>query len=308
MSPEHEHKRDHTRPAGGSDYARAFALAVGLNAVFVLAEAVAGIVANSLALLADAGHNLSDILGLLLAWWASHLSRRRPSAQRTYGLRRSTVLAALMNAVLLMIAVGGITWEAVRRFGEPEPTASAIVMWVAAAGILINGATAWLFMSGRKRDLNIRAAFQHMAADAAVSLGVLLAGAGMLATNWLWIDPAISIAIAAVIAAGTWQLLGESLNLAMDAVPDGIDAASVQAYLRGLPGITEVHDLHIWGMSTTEVALSAHLVKPDARLDDGLLVRIAAELQHRYGIGHAAIQFEHGDPMHPCALAPEDVV
>jgi cobalt-zinc-cadmium efflux system protein len=287
----HQHHHEHA-PA---DYGRAFALGVVLNSLFVLIEAGCGIYAQSLALLADAGHNLSDVLGLLLAWGAIALARRRPTERRTYGLRRTTIIAALANAVLLLVAVGGISWEAIRRFAHPHPPQEAVVIGVAAAGIVVNTMTALLFLRGSRHDVNIRGAFLHMAADAAVSLGVVVAGMGMLFTHWLWIDPAISLVIAVVILASTWGVLRESLDLALDAVPQGIQPRAVEEYLAAVPGVREVHDLHIWGLSTTEVALTAHLVMPEVPYEDELLYQITRELHDRFGIEHATLQVERGN-------------
>ena len=269
-------------------------------------QVVFGLAAHSLALLADAGHNLSDVFGLLLAWWASRLVKTRPTARRTYGLGRSSILAALANAVFLLVAVGGITWEAVRRFSDPAPVAGSTVIWVAAVGIAVNLGTALLFMAGRKGDLNVRGAFLHMAADAAVSAGVVVAGVAILFTGWHWLDPVTSLAINAVIVWGTWGLLRDALNLALDAVPEGINPAEVRDYLAALPGVTAVHDLHIWAMSTTETALTAHLVRPDAGLDDGLLAHAGEELRERFAIGHATLQLE--TVALDCRLAPEETV
>ena len=280
---------------GTQSYSRAFLLGIVLNVTFIATEVVFGLRAQSLALLADAGHNLSDVLGLLLAWGASWLAMRGPSQRRTYGLRRSTILASLLNAILLLLAVGGIAWEAVRRLGNPAPVAGGTIMVVAAVGVVINGATALLFMSGRKHDLNIRGAFLHMAADAAVSLGVVASGLAILMTGWLWLDPLVSLLIALVITIGTWGLLRESFDLAMDAVPEGIDPAAVEDYLRALPDVIAVHDLHIWGMSTTHSALTAHLVRPGSRIDDGFVSRACRELHDRFGIEHSTIQIESGD-------------
>ncbi len=235
-----------------------------------------------------------------------HLGKSLPTKRRTYGLRRSSILAALTNAVVLLLVVGGIVWEAVGRFTDPEAVQGGTVIWVAAAGVLINTISALLFMAGRKKDLNINGAFLHMASDAVVSLGVVLAGLGILATGWSWLDPAISIAISGIIIWGTWGLLRESLALAMDAVPAGIDSHAVETYLAGLPGVAAVHDLHIWGMSTTEVALTAHLVMPEPPADDGLLGEVCHELRHRFEIGHVTIQIEHGDIA--CHQAPAHVV
>ena len=295
----------HAHAHGGRDFDRAFLVGIGLNVGFVLVEAGCGLWAGSLALLADAGHNLSDVLGLILAWGASRLSRRPPTPRRTYGLRRSSILAALLNAVLLLIAIGGIGWEAVRRFAEPEPVAGLTVAGVAAAGVVVNTATALLFLRGRRHDLNVRGAFLHMAADAAVSAAVLAAGLVIRLTGWTWVDPTASLLVVAVVAVGTWGLFRESMDLALDAVPAGIDPAAVEAYLAQVPGITAVHHLHIWAMSTTETALTTHLIKPDGRLDDDLLRRVSADLHDRFGIAHATIQLEEGTE-HVYNLMPPD--
>ena len=316
---DHDHEggseHDHGHQHGGlghshapATFGKAFAIGTALNLGFVAVQVVFGLLAHSLALLADAGHNLGDVFGLLLAWWASHLVKTRPTARRTYGLGRSSILAALANAVFLLVAIGGITWEAVRRFGDPTPVAGGTVIWVAALGIAINTATALLFMSGRKGDLNVRGAFMHMAADAAVSAGVVVAGFAILHTGWHWLDPVTSLVINAIIVWGTWGLLRDSTNLALDAVPTGIEPAKVRAYLEALPNVAAVHDLHIWGLSTTETALTVHLVKPDAAIDDGLLARVCQRLREKFGIGHATIQLERGDSAHPCLLAPAEVV
>jgi len=297
--------RGHTH--GDESHGRAFAIGIGLNLVFVAVEAIYGIKAHSLALIADAGHNLSDVLGLVLAWGATVLARRLPTARRTYGMRRSSILAALANAVLLLVAIGAIAWEAVRRFSQPAPVSASVVIRVAIVGIVVNTVTALLFMAGRKSDLNIKGAFLHMAADAGVSAGVVLAGMAIAATGWLWLDPAISLLIALVILIGTWGLLRDSVNLAMDAVPEGVDTATVQRYLAELPGIREVHDLHIWGLSTTEVALTAHLVKPDGKSVDALLADTCRELHERFGIEHATLQVER-ERCAGCGLAPPELV
>lgn len=295
------HADDHAHHHAPTNYNRAFSVGIALNLGFVVVEAVFGAVAHSLALLADAGHNLSDVLGLVLAWGATVLVRRLPTKRRTYGLRRSSILASLINALLLLIAIGAIAWEAIQRLQHPQPVASAVVMGVAAAGILVNGITAWLFAAGRKGDLNIRGAFQHMAADAVVSLGVVLAALAMRFTGWLWLDPAVSLVIVVVIAVGTWGLLRDSVNLALDAVPQSIDPGQVETYLAALPGVTAVHDLHIWGMSTTDAAMTVHLVKPDASIDDALLARINADMHRLFHIDHTTVQFELGDAAHPCS-------
>jgi cobalt-zinc-cadmium efflux system protein len=283
------------------DFSRAFAIGIALNLAFVAAQVLFGIVGHSLALLADAGHNLSDVLGLAVAWVASHLTRRPSTPQRTYGWRRTSIMAALFNAIFLLVVVGGITWEAVRRLVHNEVVDPNIVIGVAAVGVFINGITAWLFMSGRRRDLNIRGAFMHMTADAAVSAGVVIAGLGILFTGWAWLDPAASILINVVIVIGTWSLLRESFNLAMDAAPESVDVVEVRKYLSELRDVSEVHDLHVWAMSTTEVALTAHLVMPAAAAGDVFLEQVCAHLHDRFGIGHATIQIEQNAKT--CALA-----
>jgi cobalt-zinc-cadmium efflux system protein len=283
-----------------TDHGRAFAIGVALNSIYVAIELFFGMWIHSLALIADAGHNLGDVLGLLLAWGATILIKRSPSKRRTYGMRRASILAALVNAGILLIAIGAIAWEAIHRFWNPEPVATTPIMIVASIGILINSLTAWLFSSGRKHDINIQGAYLHMAADAAVSLGVVLAALLIRFTGWQWLDPAIGLLIVAVIAWSTWGLMQESFNLVMDAVPAGIDPEAITQYLNSVPGIKSAHDLHIWGMSTTEAAMTVHLVKDTHELDDGLLMQIHQELHDRFGIEHATIQFEKGDPAHPC--------
>ncbi len=278
-------------------FGKAFAIGITLNVVYVIAQVVFGLAAHSLALLADAGHNLGDVMGLFLAWGASILAQRRPSSRYTYGLRRSTILASLANAILLLVAVGGITWEAIRRFGQHEEVAGITIIWVAALGVVINGVTALLFVSGRERDLNIKGAFLHMAADAAVSAGVVLAGVLILISGWWWLDPVVSLLINAVIVWGTWGLLRDSLDMTLDAVPAGIDVPSVQNYFRSLPGITDFHHLHIWPLSTTETALTVHLVKPHPEGDDELIGTACRELSVRFRIDHATIQFERCGPI-----------
>jgi len=282
-------------------------IGVALNTAFVITEAVYGFSANSLALISDAGHNLSDVMGLLLAWGAIRLSRSRPTTRRTYGLRRSSILAALANAAMLLFVTGAITVEAVRRLSNPAPVVAATIMWVAAVGVLINGVTAALFASGRKSDINIRGAFAHMAGDALIALGVVLTGFAIHATGWLWLDPVASIGIGLVIAFATWSLLRESINLAMDAVPENVDAFAVESLLASIEGVSAVHDLHIWAMSTTETCLTVHLVAL-AGLDDTALAFARTELHEHFGIAHCTIQVERGDAAHPCAQADEAAV
>ncbi|MCU1264203.1 MAG: cation diffusion facilitator family transporter [Acidobacteria bacterium] len=283
-----------------SNYGRAFAIGVALNSGFVIIEAVYGHLSHSLALVADAGHNLSDVLGLVLAWGAMILARRGPTPERTYGFRRSSILAALINAAVLLIGVGAIAWEAMHRLNQPGPIKEAAVIWVASIGVLINAGTALMFVSGRKGDLNIRGAFVHMAGDALISLGVVLAGVAILGTGWFWLDPVVSLVIVVFIVYGTWGLLRDAVNLALDAVPEGIDMKGVKEYLAGLPTCVDVHDLHVWGVSTTEAALTAHVVMAQAVCDDALLARTANELHQRFGIEHTTLQVELGDPTFPC--------
>jgi cobalt-zinc-cadmium efflux system protein len=299
----------HAHSSGLPDYyGRAFAIGIALNLAYVAAEAAFGVLAGSLALLADAGHNLGDVLGLSLSWGAALLSRREPSQRFTYGLRSSSILAALANAIILLVVTGGIAWEALSRLAQPVAVEGGIVAWVAAAGILINGATALLFARGRSRDLNVKSAFLHMAADALVTAGVLVTGVAIALTGQDWIDAAVSLLVSAVIVYGTWDLMKEAMGLALDAVPDRIDAAAVRAHLAALPGVAAIHDLHIWGMSTTETALTCHLVMPCGHPGDAALTAIARELEERFEIHHATIQIELGDSAEACALIPEHVV
>jgi cobalt-zinc-cadmium efflux system protein len=305
---DHGHGHHHHGPhhAAPTSHGTAFAIGATLNLAFALAELGVGFFANSLALISDALHNFSDVIGLLLAWGAAWLATWRPTASHTYGYRRVSILAALGNAALLFAATGAILTEAVRRLLAPEPVAVGLMLWVAGAGIAINAATALLFMRGRHHDLNIRGAFLHMVGDAAVSFGVVVAALLIGWTGRLWLDPAVSLAVAAVILATTWGLTRDALKLAVDAVPAGIDRHAVETFLAGLPGVTEVHDLHIWAMSTTETALTVHLVRPNAGLDDQLLTETCHTLEHRFGIHHATIQVEAG--LHECRLAPDHVV
>ena len=296
---DHHHGHAHGDPKQAG---RAFAIAIGLNAAFVGVEFACGLVANSTALMADAGHNLSDVLGLALAWGAAMLSRRAPNERFTFGLRGSSILAALANATLLLVACGGIGWEALRRFAEPPVVASGLVMAVAAVGIVVNGASAWLFASGSQHDMNVRGAFLHLVADAAVSLGVVLGGLVMRETGWYLVDPLLSVVIVVVILASTWGLLRESLRLALAAVPPHVDVAAVRGYLRKLPGVSDVHDLHIWAGSTTETALTVHLVVPQGLPGDAFIDEVADELERRFAIHHSTLQIERGDTTHACRL------
>jgi cobalt-zinc-cadmium efflux system protein len=305
MIHDHDHSGHLCEPPSNN---AAFAIGVVLNLGFVVVEVLYGLAAHSLALISDAGHNLSDVFCLLLAWGAMHLMKSAPTKRRTYGWRRSSILAALINAVVLLVVVGGITVEAIRRFAQPEEVSGGTVMAVAAIGIVINTATALLFMSGRKRDLNLKGAFLHMMGDAAVSLGVVIAAFAIRLTGWQWLDPMVSLAIGAVIVWGTWGLLRESINLSMDAVPAGIDPHAVENYLANLAGVTAVHDLHIWAMSTTEVALTVHLVMEDQPRNDLFLHEVSDVLHARFGIGHATTQIECGNCDRDCRQAPVHVV
>jgi len=311
---DHEHGRhgDHDHAHGGghghapASFGRAFVLGVALNLGFVIVDAIFGISSHSVALLADAGHNASDVLALAVAWVASELVKRAPTARFTYGLRGSSILAALFNAVFLLVIVGAISWEAIRRLGSPEPVAGKTVMIVAAVGIVVNGVTAWMFAGGQS-DINLRGAFVHMASDALVAAGVVVAGFVILLTGWLWLDPVVSLVINAVIVVGTWGLLRDSLGMAMAAAPSDIDPEEVRAFLAGRAGVESVHDLHIWPMSTTEVALTCHLVIPGGHPGDGFLHQLSADLAKRFRIVHSTAQIEI-DPNAACALAPDEVV
>jgi len=288
------------------DFGPAFAIGIALNTVFVVVEAIYGYLSNSMSLVADAGHNLSDVLGLLAAWAAAILVRRQATARFTYGYRSSSILAALFNAVFLLIAMGAVIWEALVRLAHPEPVAGTTVMVVAAIGILVNGLTAWLFASGAKGDINIRGAFLHMAADAAVSAGVVIAGLVIQLTGLAWLDPAVSLVIAGLVVWATWGLLRDSLAMSLDAVPSEISPEAVTGFLRERPGVADLHDLHIWPMSTSSVALTVHLVMEEGyRLSgNGFLAETAEGLRTRFGIGHATMQIEEaGGPA--CRLAQD---
>ncbi len=308
MSHVHGHSHAHDHPGHShapQSFGFAFAVGVTLNSAFVVAELVFGYLANSLALVSDALHNFSDVIALLLAWGAGWLSSKRPTELHTYGYRRASILAALINAALLLVAVGGIIVEAIGRIFAPAAVSGLTVILVAALGIFINGITALLFMRGRHSDLNIRGAYLHMAADAAVSFGVVVAAAVIMLTGWFWVDPAISLVVAAAVLASGWGLARDSVNLALDAVPKDIEFADVRDYLAGLDGVSEVHDLHIWAMSTNETALTVHLVRPGGS-DDSFLHEVCGELSHRFRIHHATLQIETN--AEACRLAPADVV
>jgi cobalt-zinc-cadmium efflux system protein len=274
------------------DFGRAFAIGTALNIGFVILEAGYGFYANSIALLADAGHNLSDVFGLLMAWGASTLVKRPPTERFTYGYRSATILAALANGILLLLATGAICWEAFHRIGNPQPVAGKTVMIVAAIGVLINGFTAWLFVAGRKDDININGAYMHMAADAVIALGVVFTGLAILMTGWHWLDPVVSIVISVIIAWGTWGLLRGAADMALAAVPANIDPAKVRRHLAAIGGVTAIHDLHIWPMSTTETALTCHLVMPGGHPGDAFLLEIASSLRDTFAIQHATVQIE----------------
>ena len=289
MTHDHDHHHEHA-PA---NFNRAFAIGIALNAVFVAIEAFYGWRVNSLALLADAGHNLSDVAGLVLAWGGALALKVKPDARHTYGWKRATILAAFANALLLLMAIGALAWEAIGRLLSTQAAVhdqGVTIMLVAGVGIVINTATALLFMRGRESDLNVRAAFLHMAADALVSAGVVIAGALTLWQGWGWLDPVVSLGIAAVILWGTWGLFKQSLHLLFDGVPDSVDPLAVQACLAALPGVVRVHDLHIWAMGTSQIALTAHLVMPQGRADDAFLQEATHLLHERFDITHVTLQ------------------
>lgn len=310
MPHHHDHRHDHDHHAHGGghhhaipvDSGNAFLISVGLNAVFVIIEFGFGFVANSTALMADAGHNLSDVVGLLLAWGAVAMGRKQASRRYTYGLRGASILAALANAMLLLVACGAIALEAVQRFSQPPVVAGLTVSVVAAIGIVINGLSAWLLVKGSEGDLNLRSAYLHMAADAMISLGVVITGVVILYSDWYWLDPAVSLAIVVVIVFGTWGLLRESAQLALNAVPLQVDAVAVEAYLRRLDGVTDIHDLHIWGLSTTENALTAHLVIPAGYPGDAFIDRVVLHLKEHFNLHHSTLQTEQGTTDHACSL------
>jgi cobalt-zinc-cadmium efflux system protein len=301
----HAHPHEHRHGHPPKSYSGAFLVGICLNVVFVVVETAYGISAGSVALVADAAHNLGDVLGLGLAWAAIRLAQRKPSRRRTYGFRKTTVLAALGNSVLLLVAVGGVAREAIGRLQEPSSVNGSVVVGVAAVGVVINGASALLFARGQKGDANVRGAFLHLASDAAVSLGVVVAGLVILRTGWTRLDPIVSLLVSLVILGGTWGLLKQSVNLALDAVPEGIDADAVRAYLEGLPGVLEVHDLHIWAMSTTETALTAHLVMVTNSCEPRFLGDVGKTLHETFAIEHSTLQVEAPEAPDPCRMAPE---
>jgi len=302
----HGHDHSHGHVHAPANFGKAFAIGIALNTALVVAEAIYGYLGNSTALLADAGHNLSDVLGLVVAWGASIAARRAPSGRFTYGFRASTILAALANAVFLLVATGAIGWEAILRLREPEPVAGITVMVVAGIGILINGFTALLFASGRKDDINIEGAYLHMAADAAVSLGVVVSAGLIIWTGWLWLDPVTSLVICATILWSTTSLLRGSIDMSMAAAPKGTDLAAIKALLLARPGVSAIHDLHVWPISTTETALTCHIVMPTGA-GDAFLMETAQLLKTTHRIGHTTLQVET-HPDNGCALAPDDVV
>ena len=304
---DHHHDHAHTHVHAPASFGMAFAIGIALNTGFVVVEAVYGVIANSVALLADAGHNLSDVLGLAAVWLAAHLATKAPTARYTFGLKSSTILAALFNAVLLLVVVGGIGWQAILRLFNPASVSGKTVIIVAAVGIAVNGITAWLFASGQKGDINIRGAYLHMLGDALVAAGVVVAGFIILATGWLWLDPLASLVISVIIILATWRLLGESLAMSLKAVPPSINPQAVRNFLCQQKGVAAIHDLHIWPMSTTENALTAHLLMPKGHPDDAFLMHIADELRAHYTIGHVTLQVET-DPKSGCALEPDHVV
>ena len=309
----HDDHHDHHHHAGAghvhapASFGKAFAIGITLNTALVVAEAVYGYLGNSTALMADAGHNLSDVFGLLVAWAASIASKRPPSGRFTYGFRGSSILAALANAVFLLVATGAIGWESIQRFRDPEPIAGVTVMVVAAIGIFVNGATALLFARGRKGDINIQGAFLHMAGDAAVSAGVVLSAALILWTGWLWLDPAMSLVICAVILWSTWGLLRSSVGMSLSAAPAEINLGAVRTFMLDRPGVTEIHDLHVWPISTTETAMTCHVVMPGGHPGDEFLMECCRTLKKNHKIGHATLQIEISEN-NECALAPDTVV
>jgi cobalt-zinc-cadmium efflux system protein len=303
----HDHKHDRGDPHG-SKTGRAFAVSVALNVIIVIVEVVYGLRAHSMALVSDAGHNLTDVFGLVLAWVALGLAGSAPSKRRTYGLRKVSILAAVSNAVVLLVATGGIGWESIRRLQDPGPVEGKTVMVVAGVAVVINGMSAMLFFSERHGDLNVRGAFLHLAGDAAIALGVLVSGGVVLATGWLIVDPIVSLMVSAVVLGSTWSLLRKSLGLIVDAVPEGINPDEVRQFLASQLHVLEVHDLHIWAMSTTETALTAHLIMPRSTCESRFLGDLCVELRTRFKIDHATLQVEDEEAPDGCKLAPEEHV
>jgi cobalt-zinc-cadmium efflux system protein len=296
---------DHSHHHKINNYNRSFAIGITLNIVFVIIEVIYGLYADSLALIADAGHNLSDVLGLMLAWGASYLATKHPTLTRTYGLRKVTIMASLFSAILLLVALGAIAWESIERLSDPQAVNGSVIIIVAAIGVVINTATALLFVKGQKHDLNIRAAYLHMAADAAISLGVVIAAIAIMLTGWLWLDPVLSLIIVVVILFGTWGLLRDSMNLSIDAVPQKVELSEIKQYFLDLESISDLHDLHVWALSTTEVALTVHLVTTKTSLNNPMLEEIQNHLHHHFDISHATIQIEYHDNDYLCILNHE---
>lgn len=300
-----QHSHSHPSP---SNYTLAFGIGILLNVTYVIVEAVFGFISNSLALIADAGHNLGDVLALVLAWGATFLAQRKPTRMMTYGLRRGTILAAFISALILLMTMSVVAWEAIGRFYTATEVNSKTIIIVAAIGVLINTATALLFLSSKSKDLNIKAAFIHMVADAGVSLGVVVVGIAIMLTSIYWLDPAISLLIVVVIVISTWGLFHDSFNLAMDGVPKDIDPDAVKKFILEQDGVKEIHDLHIWGMSTTQVALTAHIVRDTNIIDDSFLHKLCKDLQKDFGIVHPTIQVEVGTDSHICKQAHPDSI
>lgn len=292
----------HNHSRTTSNYNLSFAIGISLNVIFVLIEASYGVIADSLALIADAWHNLSDVVSLLLAWGANYLASRPATSRRTYGLRRVTIMASLFSSILLLFSLGGIAWEAIQRLADPSSADGIIIIVVAAIGVVINTATALLFVSGQKHDLNIRGAYLHMAADAGISAGVVIAGGAIMLTSWLWIDPVISLLIVVVVLIGTWNLLKDSLNLSIDAVPKAINMSELREYLSGLDNVSQIHDLHVWALSTRQNALSVHLVRTQESLDNTFLNEIQEYLHHNFNIEHVTVQVEKDSSTNSCIL------
>jgi cobalt-zinc-cadmium efflux system protein len=303
-----EHRHHHDDHAPVATRGRAFAIGIALNLAFVTVEVIYGILSHSVALLADAGHNFGDVLGLGLSWGATALATLKPSSRRTFGFRRTTIVASVANALILLFVTGGLTWESLRRLVSPEPAQGKTMIVVALIGAAINAASALLFMADSKSDLNLRSAFLHLASDAVLSLGVAITGAAILFTGWLWLDPAVSIALALTILAGTWSLMRKSMNLMLDGVPEGVDPEEVRGYLATLPDVIEVHDLHIWAMSTTETALTAHVVMPGTPRTPTFLADVCRDLHEKFDIDHATVQIDPHEAPAPCALASDEIV